>query len=76
MMRRTLGKHRGSTRASSKIRKVSMARILRDNIEEIREVQPQVFMKAGFPPANVVRSCNSRDIPRANLNVFVESEPL
>lgn len=50
------------------IRKVSMARVLCDNVEGLGELQPNVFYKANF--ANPSKSCRSNDIPRMNYQVF------
>ena len=59
------------------IRQVSMARIICDNTEALAEVQPQAFRKPSSPETpsiNKLRPCNSRDIPRVNLNAFKISE--
>ena len=70
--RNTLRFTRGQLR---EIRKVSMARILCDNTEQLAEIQPQVFQKIGSSVANILRPCNSRDIPKLNLNEFAQREP-
>jgi len=53
----------------SQIRKVSMARIICDNTDNIDSVQPLAF-KLATARANRVQSCTRGSIPRVNLAVF------
>ena len=54
----------------NEIRKASIARILCDN-NNILEVQPQAFKKAGITEINKKELCTDGEaIPKLNLNVF------
>ena len=52
------------------IRKTSMARVLCDNTESLRSMQPQAFKLPGSSAANALESCRSRNIPSMNLRAW------
>lgn len=52
------------------IRKTSLARIICDNADTIRSIQPQVMKLPGSSSSNDIVSCNSIQIPSMSLSVF------
>ena len=54
------------------IRRTSMARVICDNTDTIRNIQPHVF-RVPSSGANSLKRCDSFSIPSVNLGVFRES---
>eukprot|EP00095_Tigriopus_kingsejongensis_P000560 maker-scaffold776_size99073-snap-gene-0.17 protein:Tk00560 transcript:maker-scaffold776_size99073-snap-gene-0.17-mRNA-1 annotation:"hypothetical protein DAPPUDRAFT_312923" len=52
------------------IRKTSMARLVCDNADSIRSIQPQVMKVPGSSASNQIVSCQSIQIPSMNMGVF------
>ena len=52
------------------IRKVTMARVLCDNTEDVREMQPQVFKVMGSHKNRMTSCDDTTSIPKMNLDVF------
>ena len=55
------------------VRKTSMSRIICDNTDELDSIQPLAF-KLPTSRANAMRSCKEDSIPRANLEVFRDTQ--
>lgn len=55
------------------LRKVTLARVMCDNLDDIDEVQPSVFRPPTENGRNVRLSCDNDDIPRVDLTVWKEA---
>ena len=63
-------KSRFSSEQLQEIRKTSMARVLCDNTESLRSIQPLAFKLSGSSSTNALESCRSRNIPSMNLRAW------
>ncbi|KAK7075710.1 hypothetical protein SK128_019714 [Halocaridina rubra] len=54
------------------IRKMSLARVLCDNLDDIDEIQPLVFRPPTENGSNARRSCDTGGIPTLNMNAWKE----